>query len=81
MADLSEHIYRSANGDLWLLVRDPASGRQMVRHEANPSSGGKVTETDVQAFLSVGGSGPEFAGLRRLLAQQGHGSEGGGTTE
>ena len=76
MAGASEHIYRSANGDLWLLVRDPASGRQMVRHEANPSSGGQVTETDVQAFLSVGGSGPEFAALRQLLAQQAPGDQG-----
>ena len=60
-------IYRSANGDRWQLMRDAATGRSFVRHEANPSSGGRVTETEVNKFLSVGGSGPEFAALRRAL--------------
>jgi catechol 2,3-dioxygenase-like lactoylglutathione lyase family enzyme len=67
MTQSAEDIYRSANGDRWTLIRDTNSGRRLVRHEANPSSGGKVTETDVEAFLSIGGSGPEFAALRRLL--------------
>jgi hypothetical protein len=62
-----EEIYRSANGDRWTLIRDANSGRPSVRHEANPSSGGHVMEMDVEAFLSIGGSGPEFAALRRLL--------------
>ena len=67
MALVSRDLYRSANGDLWRLVHDTASGRVFVRHEANPSSGGRVTDTDLQAFLAVGGSGPEHAALRRLL--------------
>jgi hypothetical protein len=67
VTQLAEEFYRSANGDRWILIRDPNSGRASVRHEANPSSGGHVTEMDVEAFLSIGGSGPEFAALRRLL--------------
>ena len=67
MTQSAEEIYRSANGDRWSLIRNTNSGRPLVRHEANPSSGGQVTETDVEAFLSIGGSGPEFAALRRLL--------------
>ncbi len=67
MTQSTEEIYRSANGDRWTLIRDANSGRPSVRHEANLSSGGQVTETDVEAFLSIGGSGPEFAALRRLL--------------
>src|SRR5882757_4619588 len=67
MEQAAEEIYRSSNGDRWTLIRDTNSGRRLVRHEANPSSGGQVTETDVEAFLSIGGSGPEFAALRRLL--------------
>ena len=63
----SEEIYSSANGDVWRLVRDAASGRAFVRHEANPASGGHVTETAVEAFLDRGGPGPEHAALRRLL--------------
>jgi hypothetical protein len=61
----AETIYRSSNGDLWRLIRE--NGRVFVRHEANPSSGGSVTDTDVDEFLSVGVSGPEFATLRRIL--------------
>src|ERR1700722_18178479 len=67
MTQSPEDIYRSANRDRWTLIRDTNSGRRLVRHEANPSSGGQVTETDVEAFLSIGGSGPEFAALRGLL--------------
>jgi hypothetical protein len=67
MAFSAEDIYRSANGDRWRLIRDTASDRVFVRHEANPSSGGHVTDTDIEEFLSAGGSGPEYAALRRLM--------------
>jgi hypothetical protein len=67
MTESVEDIYLSSNGDRWRLIREAGSGRQFVRHEANLSSGGRVTDTDVDAFLSVGGTGPEFAALRRLL--------------
>ena len=45
-------IYRSANGDRWRLLRDSDTGKAVVRHEANPASGGAVTETSVAEFLS-----------------------------
>ena len=60
-------IYRSSNGDRWRLIRDTESGHAFVRHEPNPSSGGRTTDTDVADFLSTSGSGPEYAALRRLL--------------
>jgi hypothetical protein len=44
----TQHIYRSANGDRWLLMTDTASGRKFVRHEANQSSGGRVTASERQ---------------------------------
>ena len=69
MSTISEHIYTSSNGDTWHLLRDPQSGRMLVRHQANPASGGTVTDTEVDAFLRRAGSGPEFAALRRLLDQ------------
>lgn len=65
---LTQDIYRSSNGDHWQLVGEHGSGRQLVRHTANPSSGGKVTDTDIDKFLSVSGAGPEVAALRRLIA-------------
>ena len=69
MSLLPQHIYRSANGDRWSLMTDTSSGRKFVRHQANPSSGGHVTDMDVDDFLDIGGSGPEFAALRSLTAQ------------
>ena len=69
MTQSAELVYRSSNGDRWLLVSDPSTGRRFVRHEANQSSGGRTTDTDVDEFLSVAGSGPEFAALRALLKQ------------
>jgi hypothetical protein len=60
-------IYRSSNGDRWSLVRCTDSGSAFVRHEPNPSSGGRTTDTDVDDFLRTDGPGPEYAALRRLL--------------
>ena len=31
----TREIYRSSNGDRWLLARDPETGRVFVRHEPN----------------------------------------------
>jgi hypothetical protein len=60
-------LYRSGNGDCWSLMSDASSGGRFVRHEANPSSGGHLTDTDVEAFLAIRGSGPEFVALREML--------------
>src|ERR1700730_5851614 len=67
MALSAEDFYRSSNGDRWQLIRDTASGRSFVRHEPNLSSGGRVTDTDVEEFLNRTGSSPENLSLRALL--------------
>jgi hypothetical protein len=67
MALSVEDFYRSSNGDRWQLIRDTASGRSFVRHEPNLSSGGRVTDTDVEEFLNRTGSSPENLSLRALL--------------
>jgi hypothetical protein len=67
VAGLIAEIYRSSNGDRWELVRSADPTSMMVRHTANPSSGGQVTDSTVADFLSTGGPGPEYAALRRLL--------------
>jgi len=65
---LSFHdIYTSPNGDRWRLLRDEAADRFLVRHDANPSSGGHVTELDADDFLRRGGGGPEHVAARQLL--------------
>jgi hypothetical protein len=67
MPILSRQLYRSSNGDRWLLIRDPATGRVFVRHEANLASGGQVTDTEIGHFLTEGGTGPEKQELLRLI--------------
>ena len=62
----TKDLYRSANGDRWLLVRDD-SGRVFVRHEANLASGGTVTDSEIAEFLGQGGLGPEKQELLRLI--------------
>ena len=62
----TKDIYRSPNGDRWLLVRDD-TGRVFVRHEANLPAGGTVTDLEVAEFLGQGGLGPEKQELVRLI--------------
>ena len=47
-------IYRSPNGDRWLLARDPDIGRVFVRHEPNLPSGGQVADIEIGAFFHRG---------------------------
>ena len=61
-----EQLYRSPSGDIWFLVRDPATGLGTVRHQANASSGGQVTDLEIGAFLS-GPRNPEHDALLRLI--------------
>jgi hypothetical protein len=63
----TREIYYSANGDRWLLARDPGNGRVFVRHEPNLASGGQVADMDVGAFLIAAGNGPEKQELLRLI--------------
>jgi hypothetical protein len=63
----SREIYRSANGDRWLLVREPDTGRVFVRHEPNAASGGRPDEDEVGAFLSRDPHTPERQALLRLI--------------
>jgi hypothetical protein len=67
MASTKRPLYMSQNGDRWWLLRDELTGRSVVRHEANQSSGGHWTETEVEDFLSQEGSGPEHVVLRRII--------------
>ena len=58
MSIRSRELYRSANGDRWSLVRVAESGRVIVRHEPNPSSGGRPSDVEVGDFLVRAGSAP-----------------------
>jgi hypothetical protein len=67
MSIRSRELYRSANGDRWSLVRDVESGRVIIRHEPNLSSGGRPSDVEVGDFLVRGGLGPEKQQLLRLI--------------
>ena len=62
-------IYRSENGDHWVLVHESGADKPFVRHTANPSSGGQITDIAVDEFLSRGRGAPEYVALRRLLSR------------
>jgi hypothetical protein len=66
-------IYRSSNGDRWLLLWDSESKQGIVRHEPALSSGGRITETPVNEFLDRTGTSPENVALRALLEEMGEG--------
>jgi hypothetical protein len=63
----TRELYRSANGDRWLLAREPDSGRVFVQHEPNPPSGGRPTSIEIGAFLRADSGGPEHQALLRLI--------------
>ena len=67
MSEQTRELYRSPNGDRWLLAREPASGRAFIRHEANLSSGGHVSNVEIGAFLRDNARGPEHQALLRLI--------------
>ena len=73
---LSRQLYQSPNGDRWRLIRDPATGRVFVRHEANLPSGGQITDLEIGDFLSPGGAGPEKQELLRLIGSLVEDAEG-----
>jgi hypothetical protein len=62
----NRELYRSPNGDRWLLIREAVSDRALVRHEPNVPSGGQVSVIGVGEFLSRG-HGPEQQALLRLI--------------
>lgn len=60
-------FYTSSNGDTWVLVRDPTTGAKVVLHNANPASGGHVSQIEPERFLSESANGPEHQALRKLF--------------
>jgi DNA invertase Pin-like site-specific DNA recombinase len=61
-----EQLYLSPNGDTWFLARNPTTGLAVVRHQANASSGGQVTDIEIANFLS-GPPHPEQEALLRFI--------------
>jgi hypothetical protein len=66
---IGRELYRSSNGDRWVLFRHRSSGQAAVAHEANQASGGNVTVMDVGTFLRFETGGPEQQALLYLLGE------------
>ena len=62
-----KELYNSPNGDRWVLSKN-SSGVLIVSHHPNSASGGCVSETGVDTFLSQDGRGPERHALIQALA-------------
>jgi hypothetical protein len=67
MSMQKRQLYSSPNGDKWFLCGDPDTDNVFIRHEANVSSGGHVTEMDIGTFLSGGQRNPEHQALLHLI--------------
>jgi hypothetical protein len=59
-------VYRSSNGDVWFLVRNP-DGRFYVQHQPNQASGGKSSCLDVATFLATSPQGPQHQAIVSLI--------------
>jgi hypothetical protein len=67
-AEIASEIYHSENGDRWFLNRDD-DGCPFILHNANLSSGGKVSAIEIGEFLSAGRAGSEHQALIRLICR------------
>jgi hypothetical protein len=59
-------LYRSSNGDTWLLLKDGA-GEIAVEHQPAIESGGESSVVDICEFLQARPRGPQHDELLRLL--------------
>lgn len=59
-------VYRSENGDDWLLATDTAGNISIV-HRGNVPSGGMRTETPLAEFLALNGDSPEGRAIREAV--------------
>ncbi len=59
-------IYKSPNGDSWLLVRDVHEG-VAVEHRPNAASSGTISRQSIGTFLSGDSNSPERQELLRLI--------------
>lgn len=70
MSDL-QTVYRSPNGDDWLVERGADGGVTAVVHQANQASGGTRTRMPVDEFLKRSGNGPEVVAVLAAMAADG----------
>lgn len=65
---ISSQVLHQQKGDEWWLCREEG-GRVLVLHEANLSSGIKITKMEIAEFLDTTGTGPQHQALLRLIGE------------
>jgi hypothetical protein len=70
MAQPETIVYRSPNGDDWLLDTGE-SGTVFVIHRPNKSSGGRESRTPVEEFLERHPGSPESEAVTKALERMG----------
>ena len=68
MTTQRRRIYTSSNGDKWFLCRE-RSGKVVVSHEPNQSSGRETSQMQISDFLAKQNLGPEHKALYHLIAE------------
>jgi hypothetical protein len=69
MTSTTQELYKSSNGDTWHLER-LEDGPLFVIHQANTSSGRKITRTPATEFLKQNHHCPERDALVRALSDE-----------
>jgi hypothetical protein len=60
-------LYRSPNGDVWFLGREPTTGNGFIIHQPNAPSGGRPSDIELGEFLRSNAKNPECQALLRLI--------------
>jgi hypothetical protein len=63
MSVQARELYRSASGDRWCLAHETVTRHLFIKHEANASSGGQLTNIELGDFPGTGGQSPEHQAL------------------
>jgi hypothetical protein len=61
-------LYKSSNGDQWLLGRRVGEPAIFIRHEPNAASGGRPADFEVLEFLAQH-HGPQHEAFLKLIAR------------
>ena len=66
---MPRELYRSMNGDVWLLDVDESTGMPVIEHRPNKASGGETSRMSIDRFLGASHFGPEQQSFLSLISR------------
>jgi hypothetical protein len=66
---MPRELYRSMNGDVWVLDVDESTGMPVIEHRPNEASGGETSRVSIERFLGGSHLGPEHQKLLSLICK------------